>query len=57
MQAWETTNRCKVHVSKKKHLKVGKLRENKADNFGKVWETEGKYAKGKIIQVKGKPET
>lgn len=57
MQSWETTKRCKVHVTKKKHLKVGKLREKKADGFGKIWERLGKYARGKIIQVKGKPET
>lgn len=57
IQGWETTESCKVHVTKKKHLKVEKLREKKADNFGKVWEREGQYAREKIIQVKGKPET
>lgn len=58
MQGWETTKRCKVHMTdRKNHLKDGKLREKKADNFGKVWEREGKYARGKIIQLKGKPET
>lgn len=42
-----------MHVTEKKHLKMGKLREKKVDNFGKVWEREGKYARGKTIQVKG----
>lgn len=39
MQGWETTKRCKVHVTEKKHLKVGKLRQKKAESFG---ETMGK---------------
>lgn len=42
-----------MHVTEKNHLYVGKLRAKKADNFGKVWEREGKYAREKIIEVKG----